>query len=85
MPKQAGKKGEDPEETPGGLKDVKHRTKRTRSQYGAGVMSMTVPTHCNLDLPNVPALLEAGLQLEVPQQWKSASEIPGLWGFELRL
>jgi hypothetical protein len=22
MPKQAGKKGEDPEETPGGLKDV---------------------------------------------------------------
>ncbi len=42
---------------------------------------MTVPTHCNLDLPNVPALLEAGLQieLEVPQQWKI------LWGFELKL
>jgi hypothetical protein len=40
-------------------------------------MSMTVPTHCNLDLPNVSALLEAGLQIEVPQQcqWKI------LWGF----
>jgi hypothetical protein len=30
---------------------------------------MTVPTHCNLDLPNVPAL----------QQRKI------LWGFELKL
>lgn len=44
---------------------------------------MTVPTHCNLDLPNVSALLEAGLQIEVPQQWK----IPGLpvWGFKFEL